>query len=225
MLLASVGSWHITFEPKRVALLPSFKVGKIFYLATFFVATPLTLVISLVALLVIDKHQAKTTSPSSIQAISAIDTPRFGSQVYAALPSSVGEVKGVAVAQDARFEMVRQYLHQYNSPLEPYTQDIIKASEKYGIDYRLIVAIAQQESNLCKKIPEDSYNCWGWGIHSKGTLHFPDYPTAIDTVSQGLKEGYIDKGYDTPEKIMQKYTPSSDGSWANGVSTFLEEME
>jgi hypothetical protein len=209
--------------------LPRFQVAtgwkKIAYLSTFFIATPLTLVISLFALLVIDKHQVRTTEPSSIQTVSAIDTPRFGSQVYAALPTSVGEVKGEATAQDARFEIVRQYLHQYNSPLEPYTQNIIDASEKYEIDYRLLVAIAQQESNLCKKIPENSYNCWGWGIHSRGTLHFPDYPTAIDTVSQGLKENYIDRGYDTPEKIMQKYTPSSNGSWANGVSTFLNDME
>lgn len=203
----------------------SFHWNKAAYLATFFIATPLTLMFSLFALVLIDKHQIKKPEPSSIETVSAIDTPRFGSQVYAALPDKIGEVKGVAVAKDARFEIIRQYLHEYSSPLEPFTQNIIDASEKYGVDYRLLVAIAQQESNLCKKIPGDSFNCWGWGIHSKGTLHFPDYPTAIDTVSQGIKESYIDKGLDTPEKIMQKYTPQSNGSWANGVTTFLEDMQ
>jgi len=44
-------------------------------------------------------------------------------------------------------------------------------------------------------------------------------------VAKGLKEKYIDKGFDTPEKIMAKYTPLSDGSWQAGVTQFMIEME
>jgi hypothetical protein len=89
----------------------------------------------------------------------------------------------------------------------------------------LTTAIAQQESNLCKNYPDGTYNCWGWGIHSQGTLGFSSFTEGIELVTKGLKENYIDKGYLTPETIMTKYTPLSNGSWANGVSKFLSEME
>lgn len=199
----------------------------IFYLATFFIATPATIITSLFALHMMVKAEEveKKISPIEANVISAIEAPRYGSKVYAALPSSIGEVKGVATAQDARYEIVRQYLANYNSPLESHAQFLVDTAEKYNLDFRLLVAIAQQESNLCKKIPENSFNCWGWGIHSRGTLRFMSYEEAIEAVSKGLKENYIDKGLTTPEAIMAKYTPSSNGSWANGVSQFLAEME
>ena len=95
-----------------------------------------------------------------------------------------------------------------------------------GMDFRLITAIAQQESNLCKIIPPRTYNCWGWGIHSEGTLGFDSYEEAIDAVTLGLKENYFNKGLTTPDTIWPKYTPSSpDGAWAKGVNQFMAEME
>ena len=107
----------------------------------------------------------------------------------------------------------------------PYVGDIIQIADYYDLDFRLTTAIAQQESNLCKKIPPGSHNCWGWGIHSRGSLGFDSYTDALDAVSKGLKFEYLDKGLSTPEEIMSKYTPLSNGSWAQGVSKFMEEME
>lgn len=147
-------------------------------------------------------------------------------EVYSAeQPLSSAQLKSNIVIGDARPVIIRNYLLFYHSPLLPYADLIFSVSQKYGLDYRLLVAIAQQESNLCKKIPPDSYNCWGWGIHSRGTLKFSSYPEAIETVARGLREEYLDKGFDTPEKIMKKYTPFSNGSWAAGVRQFMEEME
>jgi hypothetical protein len=82
-----------------------------------------------------------------------------------------------------------------------------------------------QESNLCKYIYEDSHNCWGWGIYGNRVTRFDSYDEAIDTISRGMKKYYIDKGLTTPEEIMRKYTPPSDGSWAYGVNTFLKVIE
>lgn len=151
--------------------------------------------------------------------------PRYGSRVYAAIPDPVGKVAGTATTADARIEIIRQYLQRYNSPLAEHAHELLLTSEKYGLDFRLLVAVAQQESNLCKKIPQDSYNCWGWGVHSRGTLKFQSYTEAIETVAKGIRENYIDKGYTTPEEIMKKYTPLSPGTWASGVNQFLQEME
>ena len=87
------------------------------------------------------------------------------------------------------------------------------------------MAIAQQESNLCKKIPDDSHNCWGYGINSSGTLRFDNYDLALKSYAAYLKTEYFDKGLNTTELIMKKYCPHSNGSWARGVQQFIDEME
>jgi len=109
--------------------------------------------------------------------------------------------------------------------LVPYSDLIYQVSKDYGFEYYWIVAIAQQESNLCKKAPEDSHNCWGYGIHKRGTLKFESYELAIKSYAEYLKREYFDKGLTTPELIMKKYCPSSNGSWARGVTQFINEME
>ncbi|MBI2405713.1 hypothetical protein HYV21_01525 [Candidatus Microgenomates bacterium] len=195
---------------------------RLVYLLTFLTVTPLTIVASFVSLISLSQQ---TPLPTSVSQKTLIEAPQFGVEVFAALPSHTPSLSTAPIPGDARVEMVRQYLGRYRSPLEPFAPFLVAVSDQYGMDYRLLVAIAQQESNLCKKMPPQTYNCWGWGIHSEGTLGFRDYPTAIQTVAQGLREEYIDKGYDTVEKIMAKYTPLSEGSWAAGVNQFLTEME
>jgi len=126
---------------------------------------------------------------------------------------------------DARPLIIKRYLERYNSPLAPYADLINELSDTYGFEYYWIPAIAQQESNLCKKIPEGSFNCWGYGIHSKGTLRFENYDLALRSFAEYLKRVYFDKGLNTAELIMKKYCPNSNGSWARGVNQFIHEME
>ena len=128
-------------------------------------------------------------------------------------------------SDDARPVIIKKYLEKYKSPLVPYSDLIYEVSKTYGLDYYWIVAIAQQESNLCKKAPEGSHNCWGYGIHKRGTLKFDNYELAIKSYADYLKREYFDKGLNTPELIMKKYCPSSNGSWARGVQQFIDEME
>jgi hypothetical protein len=127
--------------------------------------------------------------------------------------------------EDARPVIIRKYLEKYKSPLLPYSDLIFQVSKDYGFEYYWVVAIAQQESNLCKKAPEGSHNCWGYGIHKRGTLSFDNYELAIKSYADYLKREYFDKGLNTPELIMKKYCPSSNGSWAAGVQQFINEME
>ncbi len=126
---------------------------------------------------------------------------------------------------DSRVINLKRFFRKYNSPLYDQAGLIVKVSDKYSFDYRLLPAIAMQESSLCKKIPKDSYNCWGWGIYGSKITKFDSYGQAIITVAEGIKTHYIDKGLITPSKIMAKYTPSSNGSWAHGVTTFLKILE
>lgn len=135
------------------------------------------------------------------------------------------EIRSEITKSDARPVIIEKYLAKYKSPLLPYARQIFEISETYGFEYYWIVAIAQQESNLCKKIPQDSHNCWGYGIHKNGTLKFENYDLALKSYAEYLKREYFDKGLNTPELIMKKYCPHSDGSWARGVQQFINEME
>lgn len=158
--------------------------------------------------------------------VQAEEFPRTGLKVYASLPNQFPKIYGTVEVADARPELIRQYLSRYNSPLVNLSDYLVQKSDEYQLDYKLIPAIAQQESNLCKIIPPESHNCWGWGIHSKGSLGFNSYEEAIETVMRGIKTEYIDKGLTTPDTIWKKYTPGSpDGAWAKGVNQFMTEME
>jgi len=143
---------------------------------------------------------------------------------YAALPPASGSLKVTVLAQDIRVTVVKDFFQKYKSDLLPYAQEVVKAADKYNLDYRLIPAIAMQESNLCKKAPKDSYNCWGFGVYGKKTLKFDNYADAIDTVTKTLAVQYKAKGLETPEQIMTKYTPSNNGAWADSVNHFMEQL-
>jgi hypothetical protein len=187
-----------------------------FLMIIFFSVTPITLAVSLFSLV----------SLKQTPAIIIDESVKTGVKVYASLPNEFPTVNGFVESKDARPEIIKAYLIRYKSPLLGHEDYIIKKSDEYGLDFRLITAIAQQESNLCKIIPPETYNCWGWGIHSRGTLGFQSYEEAIDAVTLGLKNEYINKGLTTPDTIWKKYTPSSpDGAWAKGVNQFMSEME
>lgn len=137
-------------------------------------------------------------------------------------------ISSVIERGDARPFIVASFLERYKSPMKPYDhfgQFIVETADKYDLDYRLIPAIMMQESNLCKTAPEGTFNCLGFGIHKRGTLGFDSYEASIERATRELKANYIDKGLTTPEKIMTKYTPSSNGSWAESVNQWIAEME
>jgi len=103
-------------------------------------------------------------------------------------------------------------------------KDIVTSADKYNLPYSLLPAIAQCEGNLGKRTPEGSFNTWGYGIYGDKVLKFQSWEEGIEKVSQGLRKNFLDKGLTTPDQIMTKYTPSSNGSWADCVDQFLTEL-
>ncbi len=144
---------------------------------------------------------------------------------HSSAPFVLGAYETEFKMADGRSANLRNFFRKYNSPLYDYAELIVAVSDQYQFDYRLLPAIAMQESNLCRVIPENSYNCWGWGIYGSTITRFSSYEEAIRTVARGIKKDYIDKGLVTASSIMSKYTPSSNGSWAYGVNTFLKMLE
>lgn len=155
-----------------------------------------------------------------------ISTIRKNPIAFASIPKIAFEIKTALATQDARPLVIRKYLERYDSPMMNYASYIVDVSDANGVDPYLIVAIAQQESNLGKLMPPNCHNAWGWGIHSEGTLCFDDWQEGINTFITGLSENYIAYGLHTPEEIMTKYNATSpDGAWAKGVSQFLNDLE
>jgi hypothetical protein len=131
-------------------------------------------------------------------------------------------------SKDARTVLLKKFFSRYGSPLAAHADFIVYQADKYRIDYRLIPSIAMQESTGCKFIPDNSFNCWGYGIYGDKVTRFSGYEEAIETVTKGLRNNYYDHGLDTPIEIMHKYTPPSvklGGPWASGVEYFFEQIE
>jgi hypothetical protein len=185
---------------------------KVILPAAFFLLTPLVLILSLSLLSYWYKGNALDLSTTA---------PKVA---YAALPRASGTLKMNVTSEDMRITLVRDFFKKHKSALTPYADDVIAAADKYEIDYRLIPAIAMQESNLCKKIIKDSFNCWGFGIYGKKITRFDNYQQAINTVTKTLAIQYKSKGLETPEQIMTKYTPGSNGGWAKNVSHFMDQL-
>lgn len=145
---------------------------------------------------------------------------------YAALPPSDVTFATVINEEASQTEIVRQFLAKHNSQLETYAPDLIAAAERYDLDFRLLPAIAMQESTACRRIPENSHNCWGWGIYGGKVTRFDNYPHAIETISRTLSTKYREKhGLVTPYEVGRLYNPSNTNNWAENVTHFMQEME
>lgn len=155
--------------------------------------------------------------------------PKNGYQFYAALPQVLGSFKTAIAKEDARPEILHQFLTRHASPLNEYAETIVAISDTNSIDFRLITSIAMCESNLGKKMPENSYNAWGYAIYSgqKKGAEFKNWDDAIRIMVEYLARTYYSRGLTTPEEIGPIYAPPSvntDNSWAKCVRKFMDEL-
>lgn len=188
---------------------------KLTLLISFLTVAPLFIILSTYFLLNIRGNNSSIISKKD----SDIKAP-----VYAALPSVQDEFTTEIEQADIRVDKVKQFLTRYNSPLTPFAQNIVSSADSNDIDYRLVPAIGMQESNLCAKVPKNSYNCWGFGVYGNKVKRFENYGQAIEAVTKTLAQNYVAGGLDTVEEIMKKYTPSNDGAWAKSVNFFMNQL-
>ncbi|KKQ45599.1 MAG: hypothetical protein US62_C0012G0013 [Candidatus Woesebacteria bacterium GW2011_GWA1_37_8] len=193
---------------------------KVVFIFIFFAFTPLTLFLSILSLSALSTHEEKYSKTREF-----VNYPKPGAMVYASVPQEVPYITTTIVSADARVSIVKNFFLEYDSPLSDFAGYVVTTADKYGIDWRLIPAISAKESGACRVIPEGSYNCWGWGIHSKGTLMFDNYNEAIETVTKGLKEKYIDNGLVTPEEIMTRYAHPDSTTWAEGIYFYMDKLK
>lgn len=121
------------------------------------------------------------------------------------------ETDFLAKTVELRGQAIDAYFRAYDMPLAGTGKLFAESAEKYGLDWRLLPAIAVRESTggkyACKG---DKFNPFGWASCNIG---FSSYSDAIDTVARNLAgkdagtEKYY-KGKDT-EGILLAYNPPS----------------
>lgn len=148
-------------------------------------------------------------------------------RLYAAIPARGKQISQNINFSDGRSLLVRNFLTDYGSPLASFSRNFIEVADKYQLDFRLLPAIAMQESIGGKKVIKDSNNPFGYGIYGNLVIRFNTWEEAIERVGKALREDYLNQGLKTPTQIMAKYTPPSlakDGVWAKGVSSFMQQL-
>ncbi|MBI2596761.1 glucosaminidase domain-containing protein [Candidatus Daviesbacteria bacterium] len=146
---------------------------------------------------------------------------------YAALPETNSQVSEQIERTDARPKIIEGFFKKYHSPLSSFSELFVGVADKYDLNYRLLPAIAMQESNGGKRVIANSFNPFGFGIYGSSVIRFSSWEESIEMVGRALRENYLNMGLNTPQKIMTKYTPPSlakGGRWAKGVSVFMEEL-
>ena len=146
-------------------------------------------------------------------------TPQPAQAIQTAGGSAV--LKNQTEKADTRVEQLQAYLTGHNSPLANEADTLIQTADQYELDWKLIPAITGVESTFGKNIPFNSFNAYGW---SNGAYRFESWEHSINHVAQFLKEKYVDRGLDTPEKIAPVYAPPSP-SWAWKVRFFMNNIE
>lgn len=141
------------------------------------------------------------------------------------IAGSSGILEIHTIRDDWRITRLENVFSKYNPQLIPSADDFIRYADTYTLDWKLVAAISGVESTFCRHIPSGSYNCWGWGIPtgSKSGTGFRSYTDGIETVSNGLRTKYIDKGLYTIEQIGSRYAASP--TWAYKVRYFMNVID
>ncbi len=202
-------------------LIPDSFFKKIILIITFFTITPLTLFSTTLSLVYLSSSAFQNSNENKI----STQNLQESSLIYSPLVDNFPAIGIEITKEDARSELIKKFTQKYNSPLMNYSAFIVEMADKYNVDWRLTTAIAMKESGGCRVIPEGSFNCWGWGIHSQGTLKFKSFEEGIEKVTKGLKEEYFDKGYKTLEEIMGKYANPNSTTWAQDVSFYMSQIQ
>lgn len=225
-----IGSGFETLAAHKIQIDKSFsfchlkQVKKILVLGTFVIGNVSILFCALILLTFYTSSHALTEAEDfSHQAVLGASTQN--SLAFHPFSLPILQIIHTIIPGDSRAKLVDDFFKKYNSPMFGLGKEIVKAADKYHIPFGYLPAIGMCESQAGKVIPNDSNNAWGYGVFAGKVLRFKTWEEGIDRVSRGLRQDYFDHGLDTPEKIMPKYTPPSQGSWAFCARQFLGELQ
>ena len=153
-----------------------------------------------------------------------INTQKVFGQEKASASSAKIVNSDEVINEDYRVKILRDYLEEHNSPLAPNAADFVESADKYNLDWKLVAAISGVESTFGQAIPPDSYNGWGWGVYGDHVIRFGSWKEGIQTVSQGLRERYMNQwGGKDIYQIGAMYAASP--AWAGHVELYMNSIQ
>lgn len=123
-----------------------------------------------------------------------------------------------------------RYLQSKGSPLAGEGAAFLESGVEHEVDPRLVVAIAGAESYFGIQTCAP-FNAWGWGCPTS-PFSFRDWAHAIDTITLGLRDGYLDDGLTSVGEIHLRYAPPNarndptnlNYAWPDNVARFIAEQ-
>ena len=123
----------------------------------------------------------------------------------------IDEQTALLEEQKIKAAKIDAYFGKYDLPAEGYGMDMVVAADKYGLDWRLLPALAKLETtggkHTCKN-PKGINNWFGWGSCRIG---FDSVEESFDVIAMNLtgnnpktESYYKDKSI---EKILEVYNP------------------
>lgn len=114
---------------------------------------------------------------------------------------------------------LRRYLESQNAPIATYAETIILSADQCGGDYRLLTAIAMNESGG-GRIPYKSYNPYGYlnGIQYSG------WDEAITEITCKISNQYLKNGLNTPELLAGPYGAKNQEKWISNIYYYLNQI-
>jgi hypothetical protein len=167
--------------------------------------------------------QAEADAAKRARDAAAVATIVPGSVIGSVTPSIVALGPPTAAGIDS-------YLASKGSPMTGQGAAFLASAGRYQVDPRLVVAISGAESSF-GAVTCGPFNAWGWSCPND-PADFADWPTAIETITRGLREYYLDEGRTSVALIQQKYCPVGaandptglNSHWATNVTRFLAEQ-
>jgi hypothetical protein len=131
---------------------------------------------------------------------------------------------------DERAYVFDQYFLANNSPLYGYGKYFVEKCDEYGApkDCITIVAIARNETNLCKySISAEMHNCWGFGGGGEYRIKFNSFEESIDRVTKVLVEGYGRRYIEDPSLMEGTFCGPQDEckNWGNSIKFFIKQID
>lgn len=195
---------------------------KLLLIAGWFTSTFVLILLNLTMLVNFANNNSKHKK------LSAVVSQERPFQLAAAGTSQV--LSASVVAGDARVLLVESFLNRHDSPMAPYASIIVSEADRFGLDFRLVPAIAMCESNAGKHMPKKSeYNFAGIAVYTgqnKGKA-FDSWEHGIAWVSEYIKTRYYDIGLDELVEMETKWAPpavENGHSWSNCVKSFQNQI-
>ena len=105
-------------------------------------------------------------------------------------------------------ERIRGFLVRQRSPMAGYAAHIVAAGMQYGVDPRVVVAIAGVESTY--GLYSRGYNAWGWNA---GKTRWASWETAIDRFTRALGLSYRSLRHGRFAAASRTYCPPCGKRW------------